>query len=329
MPPRLAGVDTVGEAGGDLHDDGAGVAEAHGDRAEDRQPGRQVGGGRQDERHQQPTRPGMANRVERAAQLSDLRQEQVDGGQGHQQHHQGAGLDPGEGLELGVFDAAPPRCLLSKLFQQTPLVVHAAAGRRGQRQRLQQRHRGGDRLGPEGRHGAGHRPFRTDRQGEGCDELGHVLGEPAGTGRRLGEAEVDEPRVIVVVEQHVGGTKVAVGQLRVAEQGHLVPQLADDVVGDVVRCQLVEPMSVDQLGGQDGGSVAGLTGHHQRRCAHSGPLGQQGQVGLVFDLALGGRERSFVLEMTKGEPSPDPEQQVGVALHGRAPSRTAADRRAS
>ena len=73
-------------------------------------------------------------------------------------------------------------------------------------------------------------------------------------------------------------------------------------------------MSVDQLGGQDRGSIAGLTGHHQRRRAHSRPLRQQGQVGLVFDLPLGGRERSFVLEVAKGEPPPDPEQQVGVAL---------------
>ena len=154
----------------------------------------------------------------------------------------------------------------------------------------------------------------THQRGERRDQLGHVLRQPAVGGGGLRKAEVDHPRSTVVADEHVGAAQVAVREAGVPETRHLLPQRCEQPIVDVLGREGVERPAHHPALGQERVTRPRVDGQHHRGRLHACPLREQRDVGLVLDLALGRRERRFVLELAVHQRAPRLEQRVGVAL---------------
>jgi hypothetical protein len=83
---------------------------------------------------------------------------------------------------------------------------------------------------------------RADEHGRRYEELGDVEGEGPVSSGRLRESEVKEPRPAVAANEDVGAAEIAVGDSRGVENGDLIPQGGEELVGDVAESVEGDPV---------------------------------------------------------------------------------------
>ena len=71
-------------------------------------------------------------------------------------------------------------------------------------------------------------------------ELRDVVVEKEIRSSKLAEAEIDDPRVVLGIDEHVGKAKVPVGDAEGAQNGDLSPGLGENAVREFLRRNGVE-----------------------------------------------------------------------------------------
>ncbi len=168
-------------------------------------------------------------------------------------------------------------------------------------------------------HGGPRRRNRTlgpDDDARRGDQLGHIGGQQQVRCGDLAEPEVDHPHPAVVGAEQVGQAQVAVGDAVPTQEAHLLPDLTEHLVGDLLGGDAVERTAGHGVVGQHERVRVGL-GHrpHPRR-AHPEVAGHQGDERLVLDRSAQRRERPLVAAISPTQGAVHPEQQVGAALVG-------------
>ena len=181
-------------------------------------------------------------------------------------------------------------------------------------QELQHRHGPGHLLVAQHLDGAVGGPGRAQHGGQRHEELAHVASHPAVVGGRLGQVEVDQPRLVGLVDQHVVAAQVAVGDAQPVQQLHLLPDLEQQLVVEVAGVEVVEAASAHALLDEEHLTVGGPRRQQDVGHPYPTPRREQGEQGLVLDLALAGDERHLVLEAVEGDEAPEPDQHIGAAL---------------
>jgi hypothetical protein len=180
---------------------------------------------------------------------------------------------------------------------------------------------------PQGRpHGvdAEHRDRRVDRavgsdaEGERGEQLRHV-GVEAGLGDgHLAEAEVDQPRLVEVVEDDVRAAEVAVRDAVRPQDRHLLPHCVQERVVDRVGVEAVEGPSVDVVVGEEHRVGPDLGDRAQPRRPHADVARLQRRERLVLDRAPQGDEGALVAHVLQAQPAVQAEEEVLRALGGGA-----------
>ena len=185
-------------------------------------------------------------------------------------------------------------------------------GRQGQR--LQQRHRGRQRLGADDRGGGGHRPVRAGQDGQRGQEFGEVkVSLPLGGGQ-LGEAEVGQPGQHVAVDHHVGRSQGPVGDPGAVQPVYFSPQPPEEVIADLLRREVAERAAVHPVHDQQRGPAAGLDHLLDAGDADAGPLGHHRDEGLVLDGPDDRGRGPRVADVAQPGVPVGPVEQVGVTL---------------
>ena len=157
-------------------------------------------------------------------------------------------------------------------------------------------------------------PLGADLQRLRGHRLGQIGGKQQVRRRQLAEPEVDDPNVVVVVEEHVGEAQVPMGDAVGPQGADLLPYLADHGVGQLARLDPVQRAPGDALIGQHeavgfrGGDAEQTWGTHAKLAGH------EGHHGLVLDGPTQRRKRSLVSQLPRQYGAVDAEQEVGAAL---------------
>ena len=130
----------------------------------------------------------------------------------------------------------------------------------------------------------------------------------------LAESEVDEPRMVVVVEEDVGEPEVAVGDVALAEVGDLLPELRQHVVGDRVVGNGVERRAVDRFVCEQHRRLVDRCDRQEVGRAHPEIGGTQRDECFVLDGTSERRERRFVADVAQTGAAVEAEEEIGVAL---------------
>jgi hypothetical protein len=246
----------------------------------------------------------MPERLERLVQLSDLGEQQVHGEQAEHEPQQGHRVDPSQPVELGCVATGALGRNASQLGQRIGLMPKCGAGRRRQRQRLEQRQRPDDGRRPQDLDGGVHGPVWTHEQGGRRHQLGNVLRQPAIAGRQLREPEVDDPRLPVATDEHVGGAQVAVGDLRPMEPIHLLPDGVQQRRRQRRRLEAGERPARHVLQDEQRRPRPRLHAGDGAGDPHAGPRRQQKEQCLVLDLLLRRDEGCLVLDVAQHDIPP-------------------------
>ena len=191
---------------------------------------------------------------------------------------------------------------------------NAVRVRAAQRPRLEPGDGTGQRVVIDGRQGRHDRTFGADVDARRADELGDVVGEQQLGGGHLAEPEVDDPHRAVGAEEHVREAQVTMGDPVAAQVGDCLPDGEEDLVGDVVRVELIERLAGHCVVGEHERVRLGRRKCPQARCTDAEVASGEREQRLVLDGAAQRRERSFVAEVAALQLAVDPEHEVGAAF---------------
>ncbi len=158
------------------------------------------------------------------------------------------------------------------------------------------------------------RPLRAHVGARRAHEFDHIVRQQEVGGGHLAEAEVDDPHLAVVGDEHVGEPQVAVRDAVASEVGDRRPDRCEHLIGDLLRVELVERLAVDGVvGGHERVRLGRRHGAQARRADLEVACGQ-GEQRFVFDRPSQRGERPLVAEVPPLQAPVDAEQEVGAAF---------------
>ena len=181
---------------------------------------------------------------------------------------------------------------------------------------LEAREGGADRVGADGLDRCCDGPLGSCGDGKRGEELRCVGIEDVVVDRDLGEAEVDQPRFAIRLDEHVGPSEIAMGNPMRPQDRHLLPDSPHQLVGDLVTLEPVERHAVDHLVGEQHRVGADIDDAAQPWRPNRFIAGHQRHQGFVLDGSPQRREGAIVADVFQSEEPVHPEQQVGRALLG-------------
>ena len=247
-------------------------------------------------------------------QVGELWEQEV-GGAGEHRHHQDRLLvDPLEVGEVDLGDVGLGLHLVLQVGEQALALAQRGARRPAERLQLEAGQRAGDDVASEHLDRDGDGARRAGDDGEGGEHLGDLGVEQRVVDGELGEAEVDEPRRPLAVDEHVGAAQVAMGDAVTAQQGDLFEHRGHHGVGHGLVRQGVDRGTVDAVVRQQHrvDPDAHDTAHARR--VHADVARDQRDERLVLDRALQRGERAIVADVLEPQEPVHPVHQVGRPL---------------
>ena len=256
----------------------------------------------------EPRPVGRAQGPEAVVDVGELRQKDIEGTREERDRHECLRADADEALErtwlltCGLCDGRADRA--EHGLRDLP------AGRRGQCERLQIRHRCSKLRRLERPIRRGHSTLHADERSERSQELGVVDREQPWGGRGLAEPQIDDDWP-ARRDQHVGGSERAVREARPVEQDHLVPDGVEESIVDRVGIDLVEWASADIVHRQHHRAVGELRQAAEVGAGSAAAMSEHEQERLVLDLVLESR-RVVVGRVTQQQRAVPAVEQIGI-----------------
>ena len=202
-------------------------------------------------------------------------------------HRDADGVQTAQLDEFGRLDAGGRcrRCpqTVKKVVELPPAVTRELAGGASERGRLQERQCCHERGHAQHTQGGADRAILADQRCGRDQQLGDVGGMALPVARRSRVVEADDPGTLPG-DQDVGGVEETVRNARAVHAADILPNLAEELVGHLLRGELRESDRTDRsLHEQRRAGTRDARGKHRRHMCTGLARGQH-QVGLVLHL---------------------------------------------
>ncbi len=157
-------------------------------------------------------------------------------------------------------------------------------------------------------------PLGPGDHDERSEELRDVGVEDVVGHGELGEAEVDQPRLVIGRDEHVGAAEVSMCDAAVSEDRDLLPDAGHELVGDVRRIHAVDRLTRDRVVREEHRVHSDFDDALHARGADAGVAREQRHECLVLDGSPQRRERPVVADVLQAQEPVGAKEEVRRSL---------------